>query len=185
MLKIKLKSHQGYNGENLEKLNESLVLLEGTLNGQQFKDTVLNFKSDKTEGGTFHFIMYTKWRNRRIDLEKFTNQEIYDKVMAGNETDGIDCFIVYNLTLEKGAGGSSVGYTDANGNIHTYTNDFLEMTTGEIAAHLLHEYTHTIGFEHSQSNRNDNLRDCYSVPYALGNFVEIITTGKCTYDCIY
>lgn len=185
MLKIKLESHNGYEGDNLKQLNESLTLLESVLNGQQFKDSVLNFKSAKTEGGTFHFIAYTKWRGRRIDLKRYSNQEIYDKVMKGNETNGTDCFIVYNLTLERGSGGSTVGYTDNDGNIHTYTTDFHEMSTGEFASHLFHEYTHTIDFEHSQTNRNDSLRDCYSVPYALGNFVEIITTGSCSYNCKY
>ncbi|KIA98516.1 hypothetical protein OA88_20500 [Flavobacterium sp. JRM] len=185
MLKIKLESHRGYEGKNLKNLNESLLLLESVLNGQNFKDTVLKFESDKTEGGTFHFITYTKWRSRRTDLPIYSNQEIYDKVMKGNETDGSDCFIVYNLTLERGSGGSTVGYTENNGNIHTYTSDFLEMTSGEFAAHLFHEFTHTIDFEHSPSNKNDSLRDCYSVPYALGNFVEIITTGSCSYKCKY
>ena len=183
MLKFKLKSHKGYEGENLKRLKQSLTLLESVLNGQKFKDTVLNFKSNKTEGGTFHFIMYTKWRGRRIDLKRYSNQEILDKVMKGNETDGTDCFIVYNLTLERGSGGSTVGYTNNDGNIHTYTTDFNEMENGEFAAHLFHEYTHTIDFEHSPSNRNDSLRDCYSVPYALGKFVEILTTGHCSYKC--
>jgi hypothetical protein len=185
MLKIKLQSFDGYKDDNLKKLQESVALLETTLNGDPFRDTVLSFKSEKTEGGTFHFIMYTKWRGRRIELERFTNQEIFDKVMQGNETGGTDSFIIYNLTLEKGAGGSTVGYTDSKGNIHTYTSDFHEMSAGEFAAHLFHEYTHTIDFSHSPSNRNDKLRDCYSVPYALGNFVEIILTGECAYGCKY
>lgn len=184
MLKIKLNSHEGYQGENLIKLKESIELLENIVNGQNFKDSVLNFKSGKTEGGTFHFIMYTKWRRRRIELQRYTNQEIYNKIMSGNETDGKDCFIRFDLTLKKGSGGSTVGYT-TNGKIYTYTSDFIEMTTGEFAAHLFHEFTHTIDFDHSPSNRNDSLRDCYSVPYALGNIIEIIATGKCSYKCKY
>ena len=93
MLKIKLESHNGYEGENLKQLNESLTLLESILNGQQFKDTVLNFKSAKTEGGTFHFIAYIKRRGRRIDLKRYPNQQIYDKLMKGNETIKPDHFI--------------------------------------------------------------------------------------------
>jgi hypothetical protein len=185
MLKIKLNTYNGYQGKDLENLKKSIELLVQTLNGNEFKEKVLNFKSDKTEGGTFHFISYTKWRGRRVDLKRYTNQEIYDIVMKGNETDGTDSYIVFNLTLEKGSGGSTVGYTDSKGNIHTYTTDFQEMSVGQFAAHIFHEYTHTIMFEHSPSNRNDSLRDCYSVPYALGNFIEILTTGENSYGCPY
>lgn len=185
MLKIKLESHNGYVAENLQKLKDALSLLETVVNGNEFKQKVLNFKSDKTDGGTYHFIMYTKWRSKRIDLKRYTNQEIYDKLMLGNQTVGNDNIIIYNLSLEHGSGGSTVGYTDKNGNIHTYEGDFNEMSIGQMAAHLYHEYTHTVDFEHSPSNRNDQLRDCYSVPYAIGNFIEILTTGTCEYHCAY
>lgn len=185
MLKIKLESNNGYENENLIKLNEALTLLENIVNSQRFKDAVLNFRSDKTEGGTFHFIMYTKWKRHRIDLTRYTNQEIYEKVMRGNESNGTDCFMVFNLTLERGSGGSTVGYTDSNNNIHTYTTDFHDMKVGEFAAHIFHEYTHTIEFQHSQTNGFDSLRDCFSVPYALGNLVEFIATGNCGYGCEY
>ncbi len=185
MLKIKLVSHNGYEGEYLAKLNESLALLENIVNGQQFKDRVINFKSDRTEGGTFHFIKYTNWNGKRINLTRYSNQEIYDKIMKGNESNGTDTFIVFKLKLQSGSGGITVGYTDQFGNIHTYMNAFLKMSVAEFAAHLFHEYTHTTQFSHSETIRFDNLRNCYSVPYALGNFIEIIATGSCRYRCKY
>lgn len=182
MLKIKLESHKRYEGENLEKLTKALTLLESTLNEQEFKDKVLNFKSDKTEGGTFHFIKYIK--RQRTELKRYTNKEIYDKVMAGHATEGENTIIKLNLVLKKGSGGSVVGYRKG-GKIYTYKKDFLKMSHGKLAAHIFHEYTHTIGFKHSKKDKRDPLRNCFAVPYALGNLVEIITTGSNTRNCTY
>lgn len=184
MLKIKLVAHKGYKENDLEKLKESLLLLEETVNGEPFKDTVLNFTTDKTEGGTFHFKKYRKKR-KVTKLKRYTNQEIYDKIMEGNENDGMNGFIVLNLELEKGSGGKTVGYKATDGSIHTYTTDFREMKPGRMAAHIFHEYAHTLGFKHSKKEKHDALRNCYSVPYALGNFIEILTTGGCSRKCDY
>jgi len=182
MLKIKLESHKRYKDGSLDKLTIALALLETTLNQQEFKDKVLNFKSDKTEGGTFHFIKYIK--KRRTELQRYSNKEIYDKVIAGHGTEGKDTVIKLNLVLKRGSGGSVVGYRKG-GKIYTYKTDFLEMSHGKLAAHIFHEYTHTIGFKHSKKDKRDPLRNCFAVPYALGNIVEIITTGSNTRNCIY
>ena len=182
MLKIKLESHKRYSGANLTKLQSALRLLQFTLNSDEFKAKVLNFNSDKTEGGTFHFIKYRK--RQRIELQRYSNEEIYNIVMAGHETVDGDSFINLNLVLKRGSGGSVVGYRKG-GKIYTYKTDFLEMTHGKLAAHIFHEYTHTIGFKHSKKDKRDPLRNCFSVPYALGNFVEIITTGGNTRNCEY
>ncbi|MFT5780167.1 MAG: putative SprT family Zn-dependent metalloprotease [Crocinitomicaceae bacterium] len=186
MLKIKLESHIGYTGKNLDKVNEAIEHLEDTLNSTAFEHKVTHFKSDKTEGGTFHFITYTKWRGRRTDVTRYSNQEIFDKVMNGTETSGEDGVIAFKLKLERGSGGGVVGYTyKSDGIIHTYTKDFNGMDSKEFAAHIFHEYCHLLGFKHSKSTRKDPLRNCYAVPYALGNFISILTYGKSPHGCVY
>lgn len=187
MVKIKLKTHQGYEGNNLTKLKDSLAILEKTLNQNDFKDKVFNFKSDKTEGGTFHFIKYKRkfiFGRTKIRLKKYSNQEIYNKVIEGTSSDGVDSLIELNLVLKSGSGGDVVGYTK-NKKIYTYTTDFLGMSKAKLAGHLFHEYTHLKGFSHSKSNKIDPLRDCFSVPYALGNIIEILIGGSNSRNCDY
>lgn len=54
MTKIEIIKAENYLGENLEKLNQAIQLLQKTINSDEFKKVVLNFKT-KIEGGTFHF----------------------------------------------------------------------------------------------------------------------------------
>jgi hypothetical protein len=187
MLKANLISAQNYTGENLAKLNRSLHLIESALNSDRFKQALLNFTiPDGIK--SFHFKTF-KCRfligPKESQLPLHANSQVYEKIMKGNAANGVDTLINFKVHLRPGEGGSTVGSTGGDDIIHTFEGDFNRMSDGRFAAHLVHEYCHTIGFSHSFSNRCDKLRDCFSVPYAIGNIVEIILTGANRDNCAY
>lgn len=181
MLKANLHHQDNYKGADLDKLNHALQLIETIINGEKFKTAVLNFK-------TFQFIRYKCFLGKKIKaihLDEYTNEELYQELMKGHRQQGNDTFMDLKLRLSEGGGGSAVGETNGDDVITTYRTAFDRMNEAELAAHLTHEWTHTMGFEHSFSNACDPTRDCLSVPYAIGNIIEIILTGKCWYGCKY
>lgn len=181
MLKVNLIETHTYKGKDLDKLQRTFRLIEETINGEAFESAVLNFKS-------FQFVKYQcmfSIKTKTIPLKEYTNKELYEVLMGGHHKVGDDTFMDLKLELADGGGGSAIGVTNNNNVITTYRKAFDRLNEAELAAHLVHEWTHTMGFEHSYSNKCDSKRDCYSVPYAIGNIVEIILTGKCYYECIY
>jgi len=181
MLKANLKDKGSYKGADLDKLNRSLALLESTINSDKFKTAVLNFKS-------FQFVRYKCFFGMKastIQLKKYTNTEVYDILMKGHRQDVTNSYMDLKLTLSEKKERSAVGETNGYDVTTTYRAAFDRMTESELAAHITHEWTHTLGFEHSFSNNCDPTRDCLTVPYAIGNIVEIILTGKCYYGCKY
>lgn len=105
--------------------------------------------------------------------------------MGGHRQEGKDSFMDLKLMLSTEKKDGVVGETDINYVTTTYFEAFNRMNEAELAAHYAHEYTHTLGFVHSDNNQCDPKRDCQSVPYAAGNMIEIILTGKCWYGCQY
>jgi hypothetical protein len=181
MLKANLFYTTTYEGAELDKLNRSLNLIEATINGDKFKTAVIRFRS-------FEFTRYKCFlaaKVRTIKLTAYTNEELYKTLLNGHRQEGSDSFMDLKLQISKAGGGSAIGETSADNVITTYRAAFNRMSEAALAAHITHEWTHTMGFQHSYSNRCDSNRDCLSVPYAIGNIVEIILTGKCWYGCKY
>ena len=181
MLKANIISSENYVGDDLDKLNRSLLLLENAINGDKFKTAVLNFVS-------FQFVRYRCLLRVKIETiqdQEYSNDEIYNFLMKGHRQEGDDGFMDLQLALSENDGGSAVGATDGYDLTTTYRGAFNRMSEGELAARLTHEWVHTLGFKHSFSNMCDPTRDCLSVPYAIGNIVEILLTGNCWYDCKY
>jgi hypothetical protein len=181
MLKANLLFNKNYKGEDFDKLNRSLKLMETTINSDQFKTAILNFRE-------FQFTRYKCLlgkKTKTIQLEKLTNQEVFNKLMKGHSQTGNNSFMDLKLQLSYEAGGSAIGETNGDDVTTTYKEAFDRMSEAELAAHLTHEWTHTMEFEHSYSDGCDPGRNCFSVPYAIGNIVEIILTGQCWYNCKY
>lgn len=181
MLKANLFHTNSYHGSDLDKLNQSLNLLEATINGDKFKIAVLNFK-------TFQFVRYKclgAIKRKTIKLKEYSNNDIYNILMKGHRKEGDNTFMDLKLEISEANGGSAVGATNGDDITTTYRTAFNRMNEAELAAHITHEWAHTMGFEHSYSKGCDSTRDCLSVPYAIGNIIEIILTGKCWYGCKY
>lgn len=185
MTKIKITKAENYQGENLNRLNQAIVLLEYTINSEDFKNAVLNFKTH-IDGGTFHFLKKEKkgLRVRTTKLKRYTNSEILDKILKGNGL--TENLIELKFKMEFGDDGDVVGYKKSGSStIHTYEKFVKSMTLARFAAHIIHEYCHIIGFEHSSSSKHDKLRDCYSVPYAIHKMLKKLLLGLDASSCKY
>jgi len=180
MLIANIKNNVNYGGDKLVKLERSLVLVQTIMNSQRFADAVLGFAQ-------FHFTVKPCWKlwRRAYEAPHHTNEQVLAKILAGKEARGGDALMNLLVRLLPGSGGNVVGET-ANGVIGTYEGDFNSRTDERLAAHLAHEFTHTIGFKHT-SGTCDDKRDCFSVPYAIGNLVELLLTGVMQEDkgCAY
>jgi len=179
MLIANIKKNFNYTGDKFAKLERALVLAQNTLNSKAFADAVLGF-------GPFHFTIKPCWKiwKRSYEAPHHTNEQVLAKVLAGKQSSGADTLMDLQVRLLPGSGGRVVGET-SDGIIGTYEGDFNGRTDERLAAHISHEYTHTIGFKHTKGLCDDK-RDCYSVPYAVGNLVELLLTGKLEYaNCPY
>jgi len=182
MLKANLLQSDNYVGDNLDKLNRTLALIEQTLNSNAFANAVLNFNA-------FSFVTYDCGFLRRTttnQLPVYSNQKVLDIILNGHSAnaDG-STNMDLKLVLSNDNGGDVVGETDDNNVTTTYMDWFTYDSEQELAAHYVHEYCHTIGFKHSWKRQCDPLRDCYSVPYAIQHLVEIELTGTNTAGCNY
>lgn len=185
MTKIKIVKAENYQGESLERLKQAIQLLEKIINSDEFKKVVLEFKTH-IEGGTFHFIRKEKrgLRVRTIKLKRYSNAEVLEKILSGNSQH--KNIIELKLKMEFGSDGDVVGYKKSGSStIHTYEKFVISMSLVRFAAHLIHEYCHIIGFEHSSSSKYDKLRDCYSVPYAIHKMLKKLLLGSEASSCKY
>jgi len=179
MLRANVSSHEGYAAADLDRALEGLKLLEEVINGEPFQQAVLQF-------GTFQFDVFeaTPAGLQRIARPARTNREVLDTLLNGRRTDGTDTYMDLHLRLVQGRDGRLVGEEKA-GLITTFSTDFEEMLPGERAGHYLHEWAHVLGFHHSHCHDCDPGRNCFSVPYALGNLLVYFTTGRMPFKCDY
>jgi len=181
MLHANIIYNENYKDDDLEKLNRTLKLIESTINETKFKNAVLNFKS-------FQFTSYSclyKVRIKTFYLQEYTNEEIYNMLINGKRNEDHNSYMDLKVRLYDKRVWTAIGYTDSDNIITTYRSAFNNMNESQLAAHITHEWTHTLGFEHSYKKSCDPTRNCFSVPYAIGNIVEIILTGKCKNNCQY
>jgi hypothetical protein len=126
------------------------------INSMEFKDRVLAFT----------------WRGQRQFNwnDGLTNEEIYDKIMLGAETlqPEVDHEMDVDVTMYY-SNNSTVGYTYAN-TTKTWVNNkfFRNYDYSSVAANVVHEWTHKLGFGHTSSNNSDRP---YTVPYGIGGII--------------
>ena len=140
-----------------QKMDEAIDKLVEIVNSDVFKQRVLNH----TYKGVLSF----------VDNEGLTNLEIYQKLMQGSETlnPAIDSEMDIDITLYY-SNNSTVGYTYPNSE-RIWVNDkfFRSNSLGRVAANIIHEWTHKLGFDHDY---NRTTRRNYSVPYGIGTIVQ-------------
>ncbi len=166
---INLAETVGYNAHELVKVKEATLLIEKVINSEEFKYNVLNYTQKNGKIG-FHFRKTIFGKN--IDYP-YTNQEVFDMIMLSKEHAGnkaphqMDLYL--HLLAESNDG--VVGYGNADEKeIYTYNNWFnIILSTEEYAGHIVHEWTHKLGFDHAFGRFAPN-RD-NSVPYAIGELV--------------
>lgn len=146
------------------KMQTAIVTLLRVLNSNQFKTSILNHQVNGEK--TF------------VDNNGMSNEEIYQHLINGaedlltekdHEMD-LDLSMYYSLR-------STIGYTYPN-TLRIWINRrfFRSFRSSQIAANLIHEYMHKLGFGHDYNNTPTRK---YSVPYAVGRMVrELIDTNQ-------
>jgi hypothetical protein len=145
------------------KMKDALSRLKLIVNSVEFKERVLAH----TYNGS----------NQFVDNKGLTNEEIYLRIMEGAETlsrdgDGgnvVDSEMDIDIKLYYSSK-NVVGYTYPNV-LQIWVNKkyFIPNSLGAVAANVIHEWTHKIGFGHDYSSTS---RRPYSVPYGVGTIVK-------------
>ena len=146
-----------FNDNKVTKMNKALVRLKLVLNSVEFKERVL---AHQYEGEVVF------QANQGL-----SNSEIYERIMLASEslTPGEDEVMDVDINLYYKNNGV-VGYTypDSKG---FWVNDkfFTTYTLSEVAANVVHEWLHKVGFDHDFDR---TARREFSVPYGVGTIVK-------------
>jgi hypothetical protein len=139
------------------KMREALRRLKIVVNSEEFRIRVLDheYKNEYTF----------------VDNDDLTNEEIYEKLMAGAETlsPEVDEEMDIDFTMYYKRN-NVVGYTyPSTQKIWVNSRFFNSANYGKIAANAIHEWSHKVGFGHSYKN---NSRRPFSVPYGIGTIIK-------------
>jgi hypothetical protein len=139
-----------------QKMLNAIERLKIVINSKEFKQRILDHKYQN--------------KNSFVDNQGLTNEEIYEVLMLGAETlipekDGemdVDITLYYKNN-------STVGYTYPDTN-RIWVNDkfFATYSLGKVAANVVHEWSHKVGFEHDFSRTE---KRNFSVPYGVGTII--------------
>jgi len=143
------------------KLYKAIKILETVVNSPEFREEIYQHQYN---GKTTFF-----------ENKGYSNEEIYQIFMSGAEVLNPvnDKVMNFDLTMYRSKNPFSKvkGYTKPDTNriwIHSKFYRLESWTPTDVAANMVHEWVHKIGFGHSyyfDSNRP------YSVPYAIGGIV--------------
>jgi hypothetical protein len=171
MLEIKVIKTKNYSEIQIQKINNAVKKMEKVLNSKVFKYQVLAFTIQEKIGFSYK-------KNWFSAFEKYKNDHVYHFIMNPNEeiAKGEMATIELYLSLDSG----DVGKTKEKGLpeedwVHTKQLFFESATESQLAGHFAHEWCHKLGFSHSRYKWQDPNRE-YSVPYAIGNLVETLSS---------
>ncbi len=139
-----------------EKIEAAALIIEKILATEEFRNRVLNYK----------FNGETTFANNN----GLSNRQIYDRILIGAEA----LYPVKNNALDVEIeliyeNSNTIGYTYPNSTrIWMNLKYFNTYTPREIAANLMHEWLHKLGFNHATSPTTER---SYSVPYAIGYMI--------------
>lgn len=143
--------------EKEEKMQKALRRLKLVINSEEFKQKVLDHEY--------------KGQKMFVDNQGLTNLQVYESLLRASESllPEEDNEIDVDITLYY-SNNSTVGYTYPNV-IGIWVNDkfFSTYTLGKVAANVVHEWTHKLGYTH---DFNRTTQRNYSVPYGIGSIVE-------------
>jgi hypothetical protein len=148
-VRINVSSRKGFSDTEIKRHQSACDLAEIVINSLEFKKKVLAHKFTHTV---------------------LNSEEVYNTFIAGKETLSKEVDYEMDVVVEiYEKNNRTVGYTYAN-TVQTWVNRkfFRQYTLGEIAANLVHEWLHKLGFDHPA---NPTLTRPSSVPYAIGYMV--------------
>lgn len=147
------------NATQQEKFDQAIEIIKKVVATEEFRKQVINH----TYNGSKTY----------VDNGGYSNEEVYQMILEGaeklrptkNNTMDMEVELYYAAT-------STVGYTYPNvTKIWVNTKYFNSNPVTSVAANLMHEWMHKLGFKHATSYSVS--RD-YSVPYAVGRMIKNI-----------
>lgn len=152
---MRVRSVRATNYTMAEKTRLDIILdsMQAAINSVQFRDFILNHQPFDTQ-------------------ENFSNQEIYDMILAGKEENSTEADEVADLELLMDGSFSrrAIGET-MDGVIITFRNKFNDKSNPEMAGHYAHEYCHLLSFEDPTLTGR-----AVNVPYQVGEIVKQLST---------
>ncbi len=151
-----------FNFEQEDKMKDALERAKIVLNSKIFRERVLNHTF---EGQTTF-----------VDNNGMSNEEIYNSIMEGAETlfPEVDEEMDLDITLYY-RNNSTVGYTYPDTTrIWVNSKFFNTYSLGQVAANVVHEWTHKLGYDHS---RGSTPQRPFSVPYGVGTIIKELVDG--------
>lgn len=150
-----------------DRIEKAIDLLRRVFASAEFKRRILNHR----------------YRGRRTYIQNrgLSNYQIYKKILAGAETLRPHRNNAMDLEVALYTNHQSVviGHTHPSSKrIWLNTKYFNRFTTAQIAANLVHEWLHKVGFSHDY-HRSERRK--YSVPYAIGYIVKDMTNRPWKY----
>lgn len=165
---------------------EGLLQAIAALNSPEFKHAIYNFRWADPESGhirtTFKNDQYSyiDKETRALESKTVTRKKLYSLIMSGwdkfDQTEDGDLDLKATLFYNRWS--SAVGYTYPN-TFATWINTKFwtgsqEDIVARIAANIVHEYMHNLGFDHAYKW---NPSREFTVPYAVGTIVYEIVKG--------
>ncbi|MGB8192788.1 MAG: hypothetical protein WCF67_12750 [Chitinophagaceae bacterium] len=170
---VRVVSKKNFNQKIDSILNAALPLIDSVINTQAFKDGILNAK-----------FLYS---------QNLSNQEILDLFLSGKEVHTSQANDTIDLILETypDQNGDNIGTTHGSERIVSSEAYILRNGARCYAAHIIHEYCHTIGkgsagFEHRHRvlSKKQRRQKCQSVPYIIGDLArKILSVKTCKCEC--
>lgn len=159
VLRVSITPSSQFDSVRKEKLLRAGELLERVVNSSEFAERVVGH-------------LY-RGAARYVQNEGLTNEQVLERIRLGQETlNGredrtIDLEVDLYYTRKN-----VIGYTYPNvSTIWSNRRYFDAFTEAEIAANLMHEWLHKIGFDHDFKKTR---RRPYSVPYAVGSIAKVL-----------
>jgi hypothetical protein len=152
-VRLNMKS---FSKEQEEKILKAADLIKKVISSEEFRDAVLNheFQGKRTFS----------------DSENLTNEEIYQKIIAGSEelNPGNNNAMDLNLVLYTDKS-NVVGYTYPRSKQVWMNSKYLNKNTpAKVTANMMHEWLHKLGFKHAVERTPER---AFSVPYAIGYMI--------------
>lgn len=173
MLKIKIIT-KDLDIQEQQKIELARQHIERIVNSILFKEYVLNysFTINECTGRLWWKKCSIKTYNKFWSTD-LTNKQVYDTIMKGKESlsnEGDDEEADIFLEIDRRYSRNVIGYTNPSTPWQFVYNWFFgKSSIQELAGNLFHEWLHKIGFDHDF--KYNDYRP-FSVPYALGDYIE-------------
>ena len=149
--------------EDVERVTAALDAIVETLESEEFRQTVLNFK-DKDGNVAF------------LENNGFSNEQIYQVILDGAEKlrpsadRTMDMDITWYYSWKN-----TIGYTYPNSpRIWVNSKYYSKYDTASMTRNLFHEWLHKLGFGHTSGTENRP----WTVPYGLGAKMEKLVRAR-------